>query len=137
MGETRLGHAQIAFRFIEKVSDVHRRVSVGRQIFPRSPKLVGYEADRKESRMKSVNVHASHLHGESYELIAVVCQFGEFKGDAGAQTAREARVSRAGFDVSPKQSLKKSANPGRVESLAVASHPLQRQHARRVRYPIR
>jgi hypothetical protein len=55
----------------------------------------------------------------------------------GKQMSGSARVSRAGFGVSLKLSLKKSANPGRVESLAVAAHPLQRQHAGRIPYPER
>jgi hypothetical protein len=83
VGERRLRHAQIAFCFIKKIPNIHGRVSVGGKIFPRGPKLVGYEGDGKEGRMKSVNVHASHLHGQSYKLIAIVCQFCEFNGEAG------------------------------------------------------
>lgn len=48
MSESRFRHAQIVFRFIEEVPDVHGRVSVGREIFARRPKLVGYEADGKQ-----------------------------------------------------------------------------------------
>jgi len=48
MGESRLRHAQVVFRFIEEISNVHGRVSVGREIFARGPKLVGYEANGKQ-----------------------------------------------------------------------------------------
>jgi hypothetical protein len=78
VGERPLCHAQIAFCFIKKIPNIHRRVSVGRKIFARGPKLVGYEADGKEGRMKSINVHVPHLHGQSYKLIAIMCQFCEF-----------------------------------------------------------
>ena len=47
-GESRLRHAQVAFCFIEKISNIHSRVSVGRKIFARGPKLVGYQTNRKQ-----------------------------------------------------------------------------------------
>ena len=43
MGESSLRHAQVAFCFIEKISNIHSRVSVGRKIFARGPQLVGYQ----------------------------------------------------------------------------------------------
>jgi hypothetical protein len=78
MGESRLRHAEVVFRFIEQISNVHGRVSVGREIFARGPKLVGYEANGKQCGMKSINVHTRHLNRQSYETITVVCQFCEF-----------------------------------------------------------
>ena len=80
-GESRLRHAQVAFCFIEKISNVHGRVSIGRKIFARRPKLVGYEADGKKGRMKSINVHAGRLCYQRYSAVAVMCQFGEFNAD--------------------------------------------------------
>ena len=47
-GESRLRHPQVAFGFIEKISNIHSRVSVGRKIFARGPKLVGYQTNRKQ-----------------------------------------------------------------------------------------
>jgi len=48
MRESRLRHAQVVFRFIEQIPNVHGSVSVGREIFARGPKLVGYEANGKQ-----------------------------------------------------------------------------------------
>ena len=48
VGESRLRHAQVVFRFIEEIPNVHGRVPVGRKIFARGPKLVGYEANGKQ-----------------------------------------------------------------------------------------
>ena len=48
MGESRFRHAQVIFRFIEQISKIHGRVSAGWKIFARGPKLVGYEANRKQ-----------------------------------------------------------------------------------------
>jgi hypothetical protein len=48
MGESRLRHPQVVFRFIEKIPNVHGSVSVGREIFARGPKFVGYEANGKQ-----------------------------------------------------------------------------------------
>jgi len=81
IGESRLCHTQIAFYFIEKSSNVHCMVSIGRKIFARRPKLVGYEADGKKGRMKSINVHAGRLYYQRYSAVAVMCQFGEFNAD--------------------------------------------------------
>src|SRR5437868_1982626 len=43
ISESRLRDAQVVFRFVEEISNVHRRVSVGREIFARGPEFVGYE----------------------------------------------------------------------------------------------
>jgi hypothetical protein len=83
MRKRRLGHTQIAFGFIKEIPNVDARVSVGRKIFARNPKLVGYEADGKEGRMKSINVHVSHLYGQRYKRIAIMCQFCEFDRELG------------------------------------------------------
>ena len=40
MGESRLRDPQVAFRFVEKISEINSRVSVCGQIFPRGPKFV-------------------------------------------------------------------------------------------------
>jgi hypothetical protein len=48
VGESCLGHAQVVFRFIEEIRNVHGTMSVGREIFARGPKLVGYEANGKQ-----------------------------------------------------------------------------------------
>lgn len=46
--ESRLRHPQVVFRLVEKIPNVHGRMSVGRKIFARAPKFVGYEANRKQ-----------------------------------------------------------------------------------------
>jgi hypothetical protein len=48
MPERRLRHAQIAFRLIEKISEMNSRVSVSEKGFPRGPKFVRYETNRKQ-----------------------------------------------------------------------------------------
>jgi hypothetical protein len=40
VGESRLRHAQVAFRFIEKISEMNSGVSVNQKIFPGDPKFV-------------------------------------------------------------------------------------------------
>ena len=44
----REGIAQVVFRLIEKISNAYWGVSVGREIFARGAKLVGYEANGKQ-----------------------------------------------------------------------------------------
>ena len=48
VSESRLRDPQVAFRFVEKISDVHWKVSVSGKIFPCHPKFVRYEANRKQ-----------------------------------------------------------------------------------------
>ena len=48
VGKSRLRHAQVVFRFVEEISNVHGRESVGRKIFARGAKLVGYEANGRQ-----------------------------------------------------------------------------------------
>ena len=40
MGESRLRDPQVVFSFIEKISNIHWRVPVGRKIFPCQAKFV-------------------------------------------------------------------------------------------------
>ena len=45
VSESRLRDPQVAFRFVEKISEINNRVSVCGQIFPCGPKFVRYEAN--------------------------------------------------------------------------------------------